>query len=384
MNYFFYVLVVLIILIYIIIFLLNYSKNIYNNYIKYLENENVDFIISEYKKRNIDNYYTEIMIIQASLIDKSLDRILDSIQYIGNIPIIASMINMKNTELITYGGYNKILNFPFNNYSNESSNWVYGGWYIAVNSRGNYICSRSNTNLFRRVTEQKNITTYYKYKSNNEINIVVTNILYKMENLILVSIRFTSKSFDTTTYIQLCEILGYCKNYIFGDNKFIIIGETSLNSKYMDVGIKNIFNDSVISSCHNDVIISSYSNIFIQSSFILLDKRLCLYGIRFGNRFVENEPELYNTYQYAIIYNSNKKEYTIDYFNDAISIAINKYYKSNSKYTDQYSNWDKIDVSNLTNEFTIDESILTIDERTSSSIMLDTELSNINESLNNI
>ncbi|AAC97751.1 ORF MSV214 SCG gene family protein [Melanoplus sanguinipes entomopoxvirus] len=329
------------------------------------------------------NYTTEFIIIKGSFRESIINsRTFDNLIDLNLKPSFMFFTNFIKNELIAYGGfYNNSLTFPTNNIINGSLNWLYPGWFAVVNGRGDYICANSNNKNIRRLNYDKNILKYLTSNS-SDINdhIIITNILYNFNEIVLISInKIASTNDDAEYYNILGNIILYIKNNFINDKLFIMCGETGLNGKYIQSIINNIFKkNTTISSCYDGIFNYVSDNIYSQTSFILIDKRLCPYGIKFGLRYVENEISLNNLIIYATVFNSNNRTKKVEYYNDDISINIINSIKSQINYNDKFVNWENIDISNLNNNFTND-SINMVDDPTSyTREKLDTILNNIN------
>lgn len=337
--------VIIIFLFYLLCLYINYlNTKITNNIIQYK-----DYIINK-----IDTHYLEdFTIVFASMENVVIDRFLDSIQNLS--PTFVFTNNFENNDIITYGGYNSIKEFPNDNI-NIKNKWIYGGYYIACNGF-DYICVNANNENIKRYDND----IKYLSRSGNTFHdgIIITKILYKSEEIMLVNIDQISDSINNNTYFKyLGIILTIIKNTYLNNNKFIICGDVGLNSKYIKYAIDLVFGDSVISSCYDGIINYIGSN-YVQPYFIILDKRLCNYGVRFSIRYLKNEISNTSFIIHAIVY--NKYYYNnnnIEYFTDNISTNILNSIRNISDFNDQYVNWDKIDISTLDTNFEYNDDFL--------------------------
>ncbi|AAC97748.1 ORF MSV217 SCG gene family protein [Melanoplus sanguinipes entomopoxvirus] len=359
-----YVIVGIIFLIFLLIFLLKYEKN---KYINFLKDTNTN-ILSEYYKQLSNTFSDSIvneigidfMITQGSFENSIIDNVMNGMQSIKNIPTFIFLNNLKTSDVIMYGGFNATLDFPANNITNESDNWIYGGYFIVANN-GDFISVKANNEKIRRFNKSDNIINNLKYNDNSlTSNIMYTNIIYNLKEVILINIRMSKpdNALNENYYSIFLNILVYLNINVIKDKNFIISGITGINSKFMDLAIKTVFLDNTISSCYNNSFTNVENDILVQSSFIIIHKDLCPYGVRFGIRYLEISSSNFNFILYATVYNKNIGEYTVNYFDDKLTLDIFKYYQSSDNFIDDYINWDKINIDNLTKEYEINEDTL--------------------------
>lgn len=295
-----------------------------------------------------------------------------------NKPVIAFLGNFYRNEIISYGNFNNtVLNYPSNNMvRGDTGNWIYGGWFVVANGNIDQICVKGNNGIFKR-QDKDNFKLNYICMDPDDKNdhIIISNILYYDKNVFLINVNKASvRDVENKDYFNyLGIILSYIKNEIVGDNYFIICGETGLNGKYIDLAIKTVFDDSVISSCYDGIITFGSQTSFTQSIFIIIKKELCQNGVRFGIRYLENEPVNYNLLLYANIYNEKYKGEN-NFYTDPITLNILESIKSRDNYIDRYINWDNIDTSQLDTNFTYSDTTFVEDTLKATKQKLDTLL----------
>lgn len=365
MIYLFYLIVMAIFIIFLISLFIKYNYNKIKEINTYILNTYNNYIISKLENKYFENNIIDFLIVNGTFIENILDRTMNGIQYIKNNPTFIFLTNLTTNEILTYYGTASNTNYPNNNMNvDKYQGFIYGGYFIAANGNGDFICVKGNNGKVALYNQDNIILSFIKVTDDH---IIITNIMYNNEELILININQSMTNKEDIEYFKnLGNILMYIKdNYILNDKKFIICGTTLLNSKYIDLLIKTIFsNDSVISSCYNDIIsyVNYENNIFLQPTFILLDKRLCPYGIRFGIRYPTDEITMYSLLLYAIIYNDNQYQNTIEYYTDPLSINILESIKSVKEYTDELVNWNNIDTSLLDLNFEYNKDLFISDD----------------------
>lgn len=344
MDYLNYFIVIIILLVYLLIFILKYNTNIINNYIK---NKYLPKIVDN----NINNDFSvKYTILQGTVVEGMLERVMNGIQYLDNETTFIFLNNIKKNDVITYGGYNSVLEYPFSNMSNDSTEWIYGGYFIISNNAEDYICVRGNDNKIERLNDDKNIINYITDETMKS-NVIYTNIMYDSEEIFLVNIKLTHDDPLSQEFVlNFNKILLDLNTSVLNDKKFIISGESNLNSKFINASVKNIFSNSVISSCYTNVVTNTYNNKFVQSAFIIIKKDLCPNGVRFSIKYLEDEISNYNFLLLAYVYNNMNNIY---YYDDEISLNIFNDISANDNFTDEYINWKNISNPSLSSRFNL-------------------------------
>ncbi|AAC97750.1 ORF MSV215 SCG gene family protein [Melanoplus sanguinipes entomopoxvirus] len=345
-----YFVLLVVLAIYLIIYIIWDINDFISKIKNYINNDYSNLIMSKLPVN--EEEIVEFNIIVGWMDNVILDRCLDGLQYSKIKPTLVFLSNLKTDDILAYGGFNKLLNYPINNIINRNG-WIYNGYFILGNGNGDFICVDSNNSNIKRYDKNYTVDKLSINPGKTNDNIIVLNIIYKSEELLLININELSSDFNNSEYYEyLGNILLYIKNNYLNNKKFIICGSVGLNSKYINLAIETIFLDTVISSCYNGSITYFNNNgLYAQTTFIILDKNLCSYGVRFGVKYLENEILKYNLLLYAYIYNENYTGNKIEYFTDALSINIFESIKSRSDYIDDYVNWDKIDTSTLNTNF---------------------------------
>ncbi|AAC97817.1 ORF MSV062 SCG gene family protein [Melanoplus sanguinipes entomopoxvirus] len=374
MNGVYFVVIVLIIII-IILFIFYY----------------VNLSVSKFTNDNFDNTsIVDFMVINASMYQEVLDN--NFFSAFNNLKIIPTFVFLSNyvEKVIVNDWYNISSNtLPINNFSNKLIYWIFGGWYVAISGRNNWICVRANDSNIKCLNDEEILLKFlisdYDTGYTNNIpvrnSIIISNIMFKMEEIIIINISYIALNFvDKDYYTILCKIFNIFKTNYINDKKFIISGQLGINSKFIQSALETIFDiKEIVSSCYDGAISYVDNNQkVVQSSFIVLDKRLCPYGVRFGIRLLENAMPSYKLVLYATIYNKNRKNKYNNMYNDKLSLNIFENIKSLG-YDLSNINWSEIDISELDNNYE-NANVNLIDDDATMEVI---KLSDIIEKINN-